>query len=391
MATSIWDVVNEGASNFDIYGNAPMVELSYDDRAAISAATESDVGFVEYINQSQELMTEMQSKAFACESVSAIRVAQGMDCSTAMEGLKTVIKDAWEAIKRFLAKIWETIKEYVKKAKDYVMRRLSLGKAMLTKYSDVLRNKKVDSSIKFKWAEVDIEGFAKNRKNWMDNVMDTKLESKIRKASQELQLYSDTLKTIKNQGAANVVNTKIRQIRASLKQHFEDLGKTLSKDHQNQYTTVTIANEMDRVLYKTNGTSGEGQAKYEDKSWSEIQDAVMKWADLDATRYLNEALGIFEKDSNSLNKLVNDMAKIQNEAIDEIDDPMLKRFESSLRLYVKQMVQAATKIHKMYIYRLKSGIDLMQTQAISAARKAILAKGTTTEESYSFENIDFVY
>ena len=390
MSTSIWDVVNEGASGFDIYGNVPMVELSYDDRAAISAATESDVGFVEYINQSQELMTEMQSKAFACESVSAIRIAQGMDCSTAMEGLKTIIKDAWEAIKRFLAKFWETIKEYVKKAKDYVMRRLSLGKAMLTKYSSVLRNKKVDSSIKFKWAEVDIEGFAKNRQKWMENIMDTKLESKIRKASQELQLYSDTLKTVKG-GAVNAVNTKIKQIRASLKQHFEDLAQSLSKDHQNQYTTVTVANEMDRVLYKTNGTSGEGQAKYEDKSWNEIQDAVMKWADLDATRYLNEALGIFEKDSNTLNKLVNDMAKIQNEAIDEIDDPMLKRFESSLRLYVKQMVQAATKIHKMYIYRLKSGIDLMQTQAISAARKAILAKGTTTEESYTFDNIDFVY
>ena len=44
----------------------------------------------------------------------------------------------------------------------------------------------------------------------------------------------------------------------------------------------------------------------------------------------------------------------------------------------------------MYVTRLKEAISLMQTQAIAAARKAILDKGTTNE-SYTFNNMDVVY
>ena len=41
--------------------------------------------------------------------------------------------------------------------------------------------------------------------------------------------------------------------------------------------------------------------------------------------------------------------------------------------------------------KLKDAISLMQTQAIAAARKAILDKGTTTNESYIFNDMDVIY
>ena len=106
MATSIWDVATEGASAFDIVGGYMSdVELSYEDRAAIDVATESDTGFVDYINECQMALMDNASKTFAQESVAAIQVARGMDYSTAMEGLKSTIRNAWEAIKEFLQKI----------------------------------------------------------------------------------------------------------------------------------------------------------------------------------------------------------------------------------------------------------------------------------------------
>ena len=154
MATSIWDVATEGISSFDSY--RPDIELSYEDRAAIDVATESDTGFVDYIDQCTMSLLDTQNRVFAQESVSAIQVAKGMNIATVMEGLKNTLRDAWEAIKAFLQKVWETIKEYVKKAKDWLARRSSLGKAMLTKYSSVLRNKKVSANLEFDWCEVRI-------------------------------------------------------------------------------------------------------------------------------------------------------------------------------------------------------------------------------------------
>ena len=122
MATSIWEVATEGTSAFDMVGYRPDIELSYEDRAAIDVATESDTGFVDYIDECNMTLLDSQNRVFAQESVLAIQVAKGMDMYTAMEGLKNTIRNAWEAIQAFLQKVWETIKEYVKKAKDWLAR-----------------------------------------------------------------------------------------------------------------------------------------------------------------------------------------------------------------------------------------------------------------------------
>ena len=66
MATSIWEVATEGISSFDIVGGYMSdVELSYKDRAAIDVATESDTGFVDYINECQMALMDNTSKTFA--------------------------------------------------------------------------------------------------------------------------------------------------------------------------------------------------------------------------------------------------------------------------------------------------------------------------------------
>ena len=87
MARSIWDVATEGASTFDIVGGYMSdIELSYEDRTAIGLATESDTGFVDYINDCQISLMQNASMTFAQESVAAIQVAHGTSYSTAMEG-----------------------------------------------------------------------------------------------------------------------------------------------------------------------------------------------------------------------------------------------------------------------------------------------------------------
>ena len=66
--------------------------------------------------------------------------------------------------------------------------------------------------------------------------------------------------------------------------------------------------------------------------------------------------------------------------------------ESAARTTVSRIVVGSSKLHKMYVTRLKEAISLMQTQAIAAARKAILDKGTTNaNESYVFNDVDMIY
>ena len=388
MARSIWDVATEGASTFDIYGNASMsdIELSYEDRTAIGLATESDTGFVDFINDCQISLMQNASMTFAQESVAAIQVAHGMSYSTTMEGLKTIISDAWEAIKKFLAKVWATIKEYAKKAKDYFARRASLGKAMLTKYSSVLRNKKIDTSIKFKWADINIEAFTAKRAEWMQAYDDPNFIKGLVLAD---SLLVQTAETLKNKNIGQSSKETLEESRQRMEEALADLEHAW-KQKSNAYEGASLANEMDGVLYNNTSSNGEGLAKYEDRSWNEIQDKVMKWADLDTTRYLNESLGIFEKDSQATLKLINQIEKNGIKAVESAESAEVKKYESAIRTYIKQLAQAQAKFHKMYIYRLKNGISLMQAQCIAAARKAILAKGTTSE-SFTIDNLDFIY
>ena len=446
MATSIWDIATEGISNFDSY--RPDVELSYEDRIAIDVATESDTGFVDYIDQCTMSLLDTQNRVFAQESVSAIQVAKGMDCGVAMEGLKNTLRDAWEAIKAFLQKVWETIKEYVKKAKDWLARRAALGRAMLTKYSSVLRNKKVSANLEFDWCEVRIANFVKLRASVLKNAfvcgqkgdLDTLIET-VTKSKQEaddllvtiqtrradLQILNDTNTNLNpRKGAYNRLikhNPKQlqKEINADIKSkqyggeklgsknlpisiarlneiyekyakiYIAELGKLLVavKSYQHAFSTQELSDEMNRTLY--------GNAKgpqYMKKKWSEIQNEVMQWADMDTGRYFTEALGIFEKDADSFNKIIKESEKNK---LDDIDEQYkgatgkLKKLESAARTTVSRIVVGSSKLHKMYVTRLKEAISLMQTQAIAAARKAILDKGTTTNESYIFNDMDVIY
>ena len=393
MATSIWEVATEGTSAFDIVGGYMSdVELSYEDRAAIDVATESDTGFVDYIDECNMSLLDSQNRVFAQESVTALQVAKGMDMYTAMEGLKSTIRNAWEAIKEFLQKVWETIKEYVKKAKDWLVRRASLGKAMLTKYSSVLRNKKVSDNLEFDWCEIDLKTFANKRSAWMDHV---------------IKAYGgDNTATI---GALQQLLAKIDAARENLKKEEEKtknnpsydtkpaadaLNQALADWDQNgasknaYFSTQEIADEMRTTLY----TDAKGPV-HDKKKWSVIKSDVMNWADMDPSRYLTEALGVFEKDSNAMMKIIKQQQKNYEEAIDDDlkSGTLEKKAESMVRAKVRQIAAGGAKIHKMYITHLKEAISLMQTQAIAAARKAILDKSTTTNESYIFNSMDVIY
>ena len=398
MATSIWDVATEGASAFDIVGGYMSdVELSYEDRAAIDVATESDTGFVDYINECQMALMDNTSKTFAQESVLAIQVAKGMDYSTAMEGLKSTIRNAWEAIKEFLQKIWETIKEYVKKAKDWLARRASLGKALLTKYSSVLRNKNVSDSLQFDWCKIDIKAFTGQRSNWMAKILPAYSGS----AASTVAAYNQSFQTIKKKQAdlateranAQPNDQTIKNLENDINTELEKLRKSglSSQNGAEYYSTQDIAEDMRKKLYGDTNPNG---PKYEKKKWSDIKDDVMAWADMDPSRYLTEALGIFEKDSNAMMKIIKEQQKNMEDALDDEkkSSAIDKKVESGIRAVIRRCAAGGAKVHKMYITHLKEAISLMQTQAIAAARKAILDKGTTNaNESYVFNNIDMIY
>ena len=449
MATSIWDVATEGASSFNNYGYRPDIELSYEDRAAIDVATESDTGFVDYIDQCAMSLLDTQNRVFAQESISAIQVAKGMDIAAAMEGLKSTLRDAWEAIKAFLQKVWETIKEYVKKAKDWLARRASLGKAMLTKYSSVLRNKKVSANLEFDWCEVRITELVKLREGALkaaficanagelEDLQDTvaKIEKGLQASQDQRKVLGSLDRTMmdrKKDGALrrNAYDELIKQAPKELRDNIDrdtnfngphpyqgwlnghiDISdrrvntlykEWVKKERENfkklynelrilkyAYSTQQLTELMNRTVYGNIKGPQHNKVK-----WDTIKNEVMQWADMDTGRYFTEALGIFEKDADSFNKIIKEFEKNR---LDDIDEQYkgatgaMKQAESAARKVVTKMTSSASKVHKMYIMKLKDAISLMQTQAIAAARKAILDKGTTTNESYIFNDMDVIY
>ena len=393
MATSIWEVATEGTSAFDIVGGYMSdINLSYEDRVAIDVATESDTGFVDYIDECNMSLLDSQNRVFAQESVTALQVAKGMDMYTAMEGLKSTIRNAWEAIKEFLQKVWETIKEYVKKAKDWLVRRASLGKAMLTKYSSVLRNKQVSDNLEFDWCEINLKDFANKRSTWMDHVIaayggaNTTTIGQLQQLLANINTARENLKKAKEQKKNNPsVDTKPAE--DALNQALADWDQNGASKNA-YFSTQEIADEMRTTLY----TDAKGPV-HDKKKWSVIKSDVMNWADMDPSRYLTEALGVFEKDSNAMMKIIKQQQKNYEEAIDDDlkSGTLEKKAESMVRAKVRQIAAGGAKIHKMYITHLKEAISLMQTQAIAAARKAILDKSTTTNESYIFNGMDVIY
>ena len=446
MATSIWDIATEGISSFDSY--RPDIELSYEDRVAIDVATESDTGFVDYIDQCTMSLLDTQNMTFAQESVAAIQVAKGMDYGIAMEGLKNTLRDAWEAIKAFLKKVWETIKEYVTKAKDWLARRASLGKAMLTKYSSVLRNKKVSANLEFDWCEVRITELVKLREGALkaaficanagelEDLQDTvaKIEQGLQASQDQRRIMGSLDRTMmdsKKDGAVrrDAYDTIIAKAPKELRDNIErdtnfngphpypgwlhgqiDIShhrvntlykEWVKKERENfkklynelrilkyAYSTQQLTELMNKTVYGSIKGPQHNKVK-----WDTIKNEVMQWADMDTGRYFTEALGIFEKDADSFNKIIKEFEKNQLDGIDENykgATGKLKKLESAARTTVSRIVVGSSKLHKMYVTRLKEAISLMQTQAIAAARKAILDKGTTNE-SYTFNDMDVIY
>ena len=448
MATSIWEVATEGTSAFDMVGYRPDIELSYEDRATIDVATESDTGFVDYIDECNMSLLDSQNRVFAQESVLAIQVAKGMDMYTAMEGLKSTIRNAWEAIKEFLQKVWETIKEYVKKAKDWLARRASLGKAMLTKYSSVLRNKKVSDNLEFDWCDIKITELVKLRESTLNaayicaNAGDLKdLQETVAKIEKGLQDSRDQRYTLKSlnktmmkdkDGDARelaydaIMNTAPQKLKDNIDRDTNFNGQHKYAGTVNgKYVMISperifqlylewlreelkaykiLRDELEPLKYAFSTqelTEMMNKAVYDDpkgpvhgkKKWSIIKSEVMNWADMDTSRYFTEALGVFEKNANSFNKIIKEFEKNR---LDEIDEKYrgatgaMKQAESAARNAVTRLTSSRSKVHKMYIMKLKDAISLMQTQAIAAARKAILDKGTTNE-SYVFNGMDVIY
>ena len=154
------------------------------------------------------------------------------------------------------------------------------------------------------------------------------------------------------------------------------------------FSTQELTEMMNRAVYGNIKGPQHNKAK-----WNAIKDDVMNWADMDTSRYFTEALGIFEKNADSFNKIIKEFEKNQ---LDDIDEQYkgatgaMKKAESVARRAVTRLTSSASKVHKMYIMKLKDAISLMQTQAIAAARKAILDKGTTNE-SYVFNDMDVIY
>jgi hypothetical protein len=248
---------------------------------------------------------------------------------------------------------------------------------MLTKYSKVLRNKHVDDSIRFDW----VDGL----QNRISEVM--KAREKIIK---------DSLNPIESglQSGVNVVRNNYARVSSDVQAgNWRDVAEQVHRELSSlQVSAKEIVNSTQRWANELDDAAwGQGHKgpQYEKMSWRQIGNEAMHWADTDPSKTISEALGVYEKSTRSLNKIVGYAAsELGKVASEQAEKAGFSGANSIIRGACRVYASGIQKANTMSMARLTAVVRTLQSMSIAACRKAITAKGTTSESTmFDFDSV----
>jgi hypothetical protein len=248
---------------------------------------------------------------------------------------------------------------------------------MLTKYSKVLRNKHVDNSIEFDW----VEGLPDRIKKIM-NMRNVLVKESLMPIEEDLYQLTGSIEDTFQDVKHDIESSDHVGVASDVISEYNNL-KHKVKDCVN--STQRWATSLDDVAW---GSGNKGPV-YTKKRWSEIGSQAMHWADTDPSKTISEALGVYEKDTRSLNKLVGHAAsKLGKVVANQAEKAGFSSANNIIRGACRVYASGIQKANTMSLARLTAVARTLQSMSIAACRKAITAKGTTSESTmFDFDSV----
>ena len=380
--------------------------------------TDSPEDMYEFTGECMMKMLATEAAVYQIEGIQAVNYlkAQAAGDTAAMESAKIVFEgvvgDAWETLVEWLRKAYVAVKNFLIKVWNKMKGTANVVQAFFSKYGDVLRNKDA-SGLLVDWVHIDIEGVRPVYDRYLGVINGNEVQlgqiatqifnfhratpnNRASNASQDAygQMAShnmnhrtaiDTTRTVTNPTTHYVGTTRNnRQAHIAVTQlgQFTTQMRTIV-DRIPSPRDITIA--LKRSVY---GTDQERRASRESFSGN-MRTLAIEAADINSyKKYIDYFLSLGDKGLQDSLKVIQEQKRRLADSADSLESRNLGAVLQAFR----RCANAKLELHRICYRFLVVAAKQMQSQSISACRKAIMyhsTKGegrTRTEESYGYDN-----
>ena len=284
------------------------------------------------------------------------------------ETLKEIVKKAYAAIKNFLIKVWNKFKSYG-----------NVVRAMLTKYGDVLRHKRVPG-LNVKWEKINI------------TAAEPIMEKHLQTCSRMIEGLKHEYNEIKDARKVDPKHYEDKDPNSVLNTHrFVNQGGTLTwgtgkKVHQADLDGLPkagdIEDELEDAIYPEKASTDQEL----EKPFEQIRPEAIKAADSSSYKtYMDKFMAIGNKRYQADMKCIEDLKREFHKEKSAYSGVGASHIHTEIR----RCLNAEITIINICTHAMTTAAKRMQSQAISACRKAIMHHGTEgdgatyADESYA--------
>jgi len=265
------------------------------------------------------------------------------------ETLKEIVKKAYAAVKAFLIKVWNKMKGYG-----------NVVKAFFTKYGDVLRHKRVPG-LRVKWERIEITAAEPVMMRYLEQV------------SQAVELLRTRLR---NEANTYRINSRIAERipnNPRSAQGFDDNPHGAYNLHLATNNALPSPHDinaaLDEAIYpQRNRSENDLEAEFE-----RIRPEAIEAADISSyKKYIDNFMAIGNKRYQADLKLIEDLKR--ELAKHKAEDTGNK--VGSIHTEIRRCLNAEIEIINLSTHAMSTAAKRMQSQSISACRKAIMYHAT---------------
>lgn len=280
------------------------------------------------------------------------------------ETLKEIVKKAYAAVKAFLIKVWNKFKSYG-----------NVVRAMLTKYGDVLRHKRVPG-LRVKWEKINIMA--------AEPIMMKNLE-KCTKMIEQLKHMYEGIKGLRQNNPKNPYADKNPETVLATHQFVNTGAKGVADGLP---TPGEIEDELEKEIYPEKASTDQEL----EKPFEEIRPEAIKAADASSYKtYLDRFMAIGNKRYQADMKCIEDLKREFHKEKSAYSGAGASHIHTEIR----RCLNAEISIINICTHAMTTAAKRMQSQSISACRKAIMHHGTEGDgatyagESYTPSGTDY--
>ena len=397
-----------------------VVNESYGYPGSLDSITEAEIqeritdepeDMYEFTGECMMKMLAVEAAFYQIEGIQAVEFmsAKINGDEAAMENAKIVyegvVGDAWETLSEWLRKAYLAVKNFLIKVWNKMKGTANVVQAFFSKYGDVLRNKDA-SGLLVDWVHIDIEGVRPVYDRYIDIItgnehqlqelaehMFSGVSPNNRATDSSQDAYSDLSRGIMNNTSAM---HSVRQGRPIAVGHATTrnnrrvgviaVGPRIDSQFDSIVSRIPSPRDIVIALKRSvYGTDAERRASRESFSGN-IRTLAIEAADINSyKKYIDYFLSLGDKGLQDSLKVIQEQKR---RLADHADHYEARNLSSVLQAF-RRCANAKLELHRICYRFLVTAAKQMQSQSISACRKAIMYHSergegrTRTEESYN--------